>query len=375
MRCQPVQLPLGIIQRAADSERKQKVKAAVTPAEIYLPGFTIGVLPNHLNRSSIIAPIAHGSRKCHHRVVMVSRKDCILEYTGEQLDEADGDIIMALIFFSYSQPLGTRVLLNRAELLRKIERSTGKRDYEWLHSRMRALTEATLYVETKHYKIDRADAFHILRSFEFDNREKSYVFTLDPRWIQMFSRREYTRIDWEARMQIHRGQDMAKTVQRLVATDNKPEQRYKLMYLKEKMLYSGRWRDFRDALLCAGHELERVGVISRSFLEMSTRNEEQLVVQLPAPIDWDKRAQIGYGQGLARKLQIMFGEHEQLMQVHSLKRLQARTGHRGESSEFSDELIGALRELERVGVIESFCREKNKKDQDQLSVRLSPLSG
>lgn len=67
---------------------------------------------------------------------MVSRSDCVLEYTGEQLDEADGEIIMALIFFAKPYPIGAPVPLNRAELLRRIKRSTGKHDYEWLHRRI-----------------------------------------------------------------------------------------------------------------------------------------------------------------------------------------------------------------------------------------------
>ena len=95
------------------AERTQKAKAATqaaqvateetaakTPAQMFLPGFDIGAMPNHLNRSSFIAPIARGLRKFHRQAVMVSRADCVLEYTGEQLDEADGEIIMALIAFA-----------------------------------------------------------------------------------------------------------------------------------------------------------------------------------------------------------------------------------------------------------------------------------
>jgi hypothetical protein len=64
---------------------------------LFLPGFDIGAFPNHLNRSSFVAPIARERRKFHRQATIVTRKDCVLEYTGEQLDEADGDLIMALI--------------------------------------------------------------------------------------------------------------------------------------------------------------------------------------------------------------------------------------------------------------------------------------
>ncbi|MGC9185884.1 MAG: hypothetical protein ACP5GC_10615, partial [Thiomonas sp.] len=75
---------------ATMAEKRQ----AQTPARLFVPGFDIGTFPNHLNRSSFIAPVARGPRKFHRQTVMVSRADCVLEYTGEQLDEADGDLLM-----------------------------------------------------------------------------------------------------------------------------------------------------------------------------------------------------------------------------------------------------------------------------------------
>ncbi|MCX8116256.1 MAG: hypothetical protein N3D71_14510, partial [Burkholderiaceae bacterium] len=81
--------------RAADAQASAEQKAAETPKQLWLPGFDIGAMPNHLNRSSLFAPIARGRRKFHRQAAMVTRSDCVLEYTGEQLDEADADLIMA----------------------------------------------------------------------------------------------------------------------------------------------------------------------------------------------------------------------------------------------------------------------------------------
>jgi len=51
---------------AKEAAAQQKRKAAETPRRLFLPGFDIGVFPNHLNRSSLIAPIARlASRKIH----------------------------------------------------------------------------------------------------------------------------------------------------------------------------------------------------------------------------------------------------------------------------------------------------------------------
>lgn len=83
---------------------------------------------------------------------------------------------MALLFFAQRQPLGTPVKLNRAELLRKLGRSTGKHDYEWLHRRIKAMTEGTIFIEARRpdgatrYRLGTSVAFHIIISFVYDDK-------------------------------------------------------------------------------------------------------------------------------------------------------------------------------------------------------------
>lgn len=272
--------------KAAEVAANAEKKAAETTKELFLPGFDLGAMPNHLNRSSFIAPIARGRRKFHRQTKMVSRSDCVLEYTGEQLDEADGDILMALLFFAQRHPLGTPVKLNRAELLRKLGRSTGKHDYEWLHRRIKAMTEGTIFIEARRpdgatrYRLGYSVAFHIIISFVYDDKTDTYSYILDPRWVQMFGNREYALLDWDKRMQIGRGQDMAKTLQRLVATSNNPVQYYALDWLKDKMEYGSPMRKFREALEAAVSELVRLEIVAKGNIEDSTKGIPQLVLWL-----------------------------------------------------------------------------------------------
>lgn len=271
--------------RADEMRERIERRDAETPRQMFLPGFDIGAFPNHLNRSSFIAPIARGRRKFHRQTAMVSRSDCVLEYTGEQLDEADGDLIMALIAFAQPFPLGTPVQLNRAELLRKLNRGTGKQQYEWLHRRIKALTEATMFLEAKRpdgstrYRIGRTVSFRIIASFVYDDEAETYAYTLDPRWVELFGNREYSLIDWDKRMQIGRGRDMAKTLQRLLATSSNPVQRYSLEWLKAKMEYTGRMRDFREALTRSCAELKRLEIIEGFRIEESTKGQPQLMLR------------------------------------------------------------------------------------------------
>lgn len=271
-------------QRATEASVRAERRAADTPVQMFLPGFDIGAMPNHLNRSSIYAPIARGRRKYHRQTPMVTRSDVTMSYTGEQLDEADADLTMALIFAAKNQRFGVPVMLNRAALLRSMGRCTGNHDYDWLHRRMKALTEGTLFIEARKrdgspkYRIGDTKAFHILSGFDYDDDAEIYSYTLDPRWVMLFSNREYALLDWKKRLQIRSSQHMAKTLQRLVAASSDKVQRYPLDWLKEKMQYTSPIRKFRSAVATAVHELERVGVIAAGRIEISTKGREQLAL-------------------------------------------------------------------------------------------------
>lgn len=264
---------------------KEEKRQAETPQQLFLPGFDIGAFPNRLNRSSLIAPIARGPRKFHRQAVMVTRGSCVLEYTGEQLDEADGDLIMALIAFAQPSLFGTPVMLNRKQLIRAIKSGgIGSSQYKWLHRSMKRLREATLFLEARkkdgslHYAVGRMVSFNILRDVSFNGDGETYTYTLDPRWVLMFGNREYSLIDWDKRMQIRRGLDMAKTLQRLLATSADSVQRFALDDLKVQMEYTSPLRKFHEALAAACKEMERLEIISAWRIEESTRGKPQLVM-------------------------------------------------------------------------------------------------
>jgi hypothetical protein len=265
---------------SANSQGGEGVMPATQPRQ--LPAIHLGTLPNHLNRAALFAVIRHGDRVFHRQVRLISRSDCTVEYTGEQLDEADADIVMALLHAAQTAHLGTPVPVNRAELLRSIGRSTGNSDYLWFHRRMRALTEATLFVQARkpggdlRYQIGRETAFHIVAAFDADEATGMYAVTLDPRWVKLFSNHEYGRVDWAKRREIRRGQDMAKALQRLFSASADQPQRHSVASLKGFTGYQGRERDFLRGLQRALDELVRVHVLVRWRIESSARGVQQI---------------------------------------------------------------------------------------------------
>ena len=265
---------------AEKSEQK-----ASKPEQMFLPGMDefMRAMPNHIARSSLFAPVARGPKKNHHQTVLVTRDDAVITYSGMQLDEAQADAWMQLVHEAKDSELGTPVTMVRADFLKAMGRATSGQNYEWLHKVMFAFTAAVIVIEirkpdgTQKHKIGHTKAFHMLSDFEYDAVAEVYSFTIDPRWKVLFGNREYALVDWRKRLQIGRGQDMAKALQRLVATSSDQVQRFALEWLKEKLQYAGRMRDFEDALEKAMRELERLEILVGGRLEISTKRKPQAV--------------------------------------------------------------------------------------------------
>lgn len=270
--------------RLAGAEaRNAAFRESPEPQQMFLPGLApeLRAMPNHVARSSLFAPVARGRKIHHDQAVLVSRADATITYTGRQLDEVQADVWMHLVFEAKDAPLGQSVVINRATFLRAIGRTTSGRDYAWLRLTMITFTAATLVIEThrpdgeRKYLVGDLKAFHMLAGFDYDADSQTYTFTIDPRWKKLFGGREYALIDWEKRLEITQGQDMAKALQRLAATSSDPVQRYALDWLKDKLQYTSPIRKFRESLTAAMRELERVGVIAGGRIERSTKGREQ----------------------------------------------------------------------------------------------------
>ncbi len=273
---------------ALRNEAKARVRieehTSSSPEKLFLPGLKDlrRAMPNDIARSSLFAPISRDTKKLHDQTVLVSRREATITYTGHQLDETQADIWMQLIFVAKNSSLGEAITIERAAFLRSIKRSTSGQNYAWLHRAMIAFTVATIIIEVRSsgggvkYKVGHTKAFHMLANFDYDADTGTYSFTIDPRWKVLFAGRNYSLIDWEKRMQIKKGQDMAKALQRLVATSSELTQRFELEWLQGKLQYGGRWRDFKKALHRAMRELERVEVIAGGRIEISTKGKDQV---------------------------------------------------------------------------------------------------
>jgi len=264
-------------------------EAAPEPEQVFLPGMQklMRAMPNHIARSSLFAPVARGRKTFRDEAILVSRSDAVIRFTGKQLDEAQADVWMQAMYEAMKRPLGETIVINRAEFLREIGRNTSGKNYQWLFQVMKDLSLAMLIIEVKNkgekrkISIGQVHALHMISGFIYDENKGIYTLQIDPRWRFLYENREFALIDWKKRLQFGLRQDMAKALQRLIATSSDRVQRHNLEWLKAKMEYGGRMRDFRTALSTASKELERLGIIDQWSVESSTRGKEQLVLWLP----------------------------------------------------------------------------------------------
>ena len=250
--------------------------------QMFLPGLDgfMRAMPNHIARSSLFAPVARGKKKIFKDAVLISRRDAVIRFWGEQLDETQADVWMQAMNEAMQRPLGDPVIIKRAEFLRAIGRHTGNTEYKWLYRTMQVLTFAMLVIEVQKdgepkFTVGKSSALHMINGFDFDAEAEAYVLRIDPRWRLMYANREFALIDWNKRLQFGARQDMAKALQRLVATSNDLIQRNALDWLKNKLQYTGRPRDFVEALDRAMRELERLDIIADGRREVSTKGRLQ----------------------------------------------------------------------------------------------------
>lgn len=237
-------------------------------------------IPNHLARSSLFAPIASGPRVKHFRSAIACRADVRIYFTGEQLDMGDCDVFLQALHEGQRSVLGERIVIQRGPFLKAIGRATGGSDYEWLHGAFRRLFLGAIEIEAKRYKIGgspKSSGMHLVDSFDYDPEVDAYFLRFDPRIIAMFRNREYALIDWEQRKRLRKRVDIAKWLQNYLASHQNGPHRISLRLLKAWMGYGSPVRKFKQALLEALGELERLEIVAGPRIEQSTRHEPQAV--------------------------------------------------------------------------------------------------
>jgi hypothetical protein len=250
--------------QAIAAEHKARTPAVTPPAAETKPQLPLWpdlerAIPNHLARTCLFAPIGRGRRKMHDGTQLASPQGTSVTFSGKQLDMADQDVFLQAMHIAKNSPLGTPIMVNRARFLAEIGRTDGKSAYDWLDESFGRQVGATLTLETDRIKAH----LPLVAGWIQDKESGNFQITMHPEVVKLFSRQEYSLIDWELRKQITRRVDLSKWLQTYVASHSPgATHSISVSHLKDWCGNSGRARDFRSALGEALEELERLSLIA-----------------------------------------------------------------------------------------------------------------
>lgn len=231
------------------------------PVQLPLWPETARIIPNHIARSALFAPIRRGARKSFENERLPSRSDVAIHYIGKQLDMADQDVFLQVLeLFKYMADITDKgIIVNRADLLRAIGKSTGNSDYKWLEESMLRLSAGILKIETKQYRA----FFQLISSYAYNKETKECKITLHPEIKKLFSNEEFGYINWNHSRAIKSKVDLAKWLQTYISAHQKGEQIHRIDTIHQLCGSGTRINDFRNDIKEALSELVRVEEITR----------------------------------------------------------------------------------------------------------------
>lgn len=251
----------------------------VDVVQMALPGFhdDLRAIPNHLARSPLFAPIKPGRRAICADERLPSPEGVTVHYSGPQLDQADCDVFMQLVYEQRGRAVGSHVTVHRRGFLQAIGRADGGKNYEWLQAVLDRLQSARVRVENSRYKLTAQLIGKVIE----DKQTATFQVVLDPDIIEMFVPGTRSLIDWQKRLMLARRVDLAKWLHNFTASHGDHLQHHSLTNLRAWSGYSSPPRKFKEAIAEALAELARVEVIAApDFYERKnpdSKKAEQMV--------------------------------------------------------------------------------------------------
>lgn len=236
------------------------------PQQGILPGVTVPKTPgdtapmnNYLARTPLFSPIKRGARKMLDRVRLASPEGCNAFYTGKQLDMADQDGYLALLQLAAEVGPDQPVILNRAELLRRMGwKTVSKAAYAWIDGLFARLATGTIELDTPKL---RAWA-RLMGKGQINKETGEFQFSIPAESLTLFGGQTYAFVDLAKRRALEKRADLAKWIQTYAASHAPGQHSVSVENLHKWSGSQQRMRDFREGLAEALDELRRVGVLT-----------------------------------------------------------------------------------------------------------------
>ncbi len=216
-------------------------------------------MPTELTRVSLfgLPPDKRGARKLLDDVKLDSRSDVDVLYSGKQLCAKDETAWLAVLRIGKGQPMGQRIYLNKAELLRECGLARTGQNWTTLSKRLDRLSKAHFTIKFKR----NGKSYHMttgMMKWGIEEETGLMYVRLDPDGAALFENMAYQ--SWDVRLSLQ--SDVATRLLSYISghEQGKPHS----VILKDLRLwcgYSGANHKFRTACLDAFKRLEEKGVL------------------------------------------------------------------------------------------------------------------
>ena len=246
----------------ADEAEKIGDQMAFWPEEV-------AAMPTELTRVSLFGLIRRGRRKVLNWEKLDSRADIQVQYFGCQLDQADADLWLACLRAGRGVPMGQRIYMTRAALLKEINRRDGTSDRKWLEASLDRMSGAALKITMQRNGKTIKVTSGMLK-WGIEEETGAMFIRLDPDGASLFDNLAY--LGWEERFAL--SSNMAKALQLYISGHQagKPHSQ-PISNIMHWCGYKGRLRQFRAALPHALKELEAASVIKNGKVSKGAKGD------------------------------------------------------------------------------------------------------
>lgn len=301
----PAQLDLSLLDTVKDPELRASIARlhsamAAVPRErepvlpsgaklIQFPLFPAETRPvsNDMARSALFSCVQGVDRRVLHNAVLATVSDVKIEFTGQQLNQDDHDVLMQLVFMARDIRLGQFVVVSAYAILKGLGRQHGGHEHEQLRQEIERLTKGSVTLRSKEINYTG----HLIDESLQDLRTRHWMYRFNVNMRAFFGLDNYTLIDWERRKNLKR-KDLARWLQLYLATHAKPFP-VSVNYVRQKSgSQAAALREFRRMLKRALGEL----VVNEDIKDWRIERPSDLVY-----VERGKATSKAQGRHLSRK--------------------------------------------------------------------------
>ncbi len=279
----------------ASSKKPKKPKGEVIHFPLSIPEKTRPV-SNVTVRAALFAAIQGEDRELMDEVLLASQEGIKIIFSGRQLNQDDHDVFMQLIGMASNNPLGESVEIPATAILAGLGRGKGKSQHEQLKDEIHRLVKATVNIKCNGINFIGGLIDSAYQDERKPQHKRHWNYRLNPDIAPLFSRNQYTLMDWEQRLKLKQ-KDLARFLHSYYASHASPFP-VSVEFLRD---ISGSrtnelWK-FRQNLKKALDALQEIGFISswsidksdlvhvaRTSKEAQQLNKPEATQALPAPI-------------------------------------------------------------------------------------------